>query len=122
MSQDFAVIITSELTRVEVRSVLARHQRNRILDVTKATTIFNYVENRLNSAGGYLPLSSQVITTALAFFAEYPQEYLKSLDALHIATAHTFGIQHLVTNDKKQADFAALTGLEVTLLSDLLLM
>lgn len=122
MSQDFAVIITSELTRVEVRSVLARHQRNNILDTAKATTIFEYVESRLNFAGGYLPLSSHVITTAVDFFTQYPQEYLKSLDALHIATAHAFGIQHLVTNDKKQADFAALTGLEVTLLSDVLLM
>lgn len=122
LSQDLGLFLTSELSRVEMRSMLARYQRQGVLNHQQISTIFHDMEHDLPRTGRCLPLNTQVVMMALELFSQYPEAYLKSLDALHIATAHAFGIQHLVTNDKKQADFAALTGLEVTLLSDVLLM
>ena len=110
LSQDFGQLVTSTLTLVELRSGLARYERDGVLNAEQAARIFERARYDLARAPRRLELSQEVINEAIRLLSSY-HEPIRTLDALHVASCLRYGTQGFVTNDKQQAQFARTVGI-----------
>ena len=104
----------SRLTVVELRCALARRRRNREIDALH--------ENRINAElasdiqGGALRMGSvgdADFTAAYHLIGRLAQVSLRTLDALHLASAEQMAAAAFATADKTQAEAAAALGFTV---------
>jgi uncharacterized protein len=101
MPDGVAAIVTSEITLVEIGRVLRRH------DVARDST-----EQISEALAGteLLALSGAVIHLAAAL----PTRFLRSLDAIHLASALLVRSALVLTLDRRLADACREFGLETT--------
>ena len=104
----------SRLTVVELRCALARRRRNREIDALH--------ENRINAElasdiqGGALRMGSvgdADFTAAYHLIGRLAHVSLRTLDALHLASAEQMAAAAFATADKTQAEAAAALGFTV---------
>lgn len=104
----------SRLTIVEVRCALARRRRNRDIDVLH--------ENRVNAElatdihAGLLrvcEVEASAFTSAYHLIGRLTDAPLRTLDALHLATAELISASAFATADRIQADAAQALGFAV---------
>ncbi len=111
LSRDHGQLVTSVLTAVEVRSGLARLEREGLLDAAQADTVFGQVERDLERTPRRLELTHEVLAEAVRLFAAHAALPLRTLDALHVATCLRYGTRGFVTGDRQQARLARAAGL-----------
>lgn len=112
--RDKGQLVTSVITLIELRSGLARYERERLLTSPQAEMIFNRVRHDLDRTPRRLELTQEVRSEALRILKAYTQYPIRTLDVLHIATCLRYGTGGFVTNDKQQARLAQAVGLGVT--------
>lgn len=113
LEQDGGQLVTSVLTTVELRSGLARLEREGVLSAAQADAVFERARRDLERTPRRLELSEDVIEEAVRLLKTERDLRLKTLDTLHVATCLRYGTGGFVTNDKQQARFAQRTGLRV---------
>ena len=113
LAQDNGQLVTSVLTAVEVRSGLARLEREGMLTAAQAEAVFGKVERDLDRTPRRLELTHEVLAEAVRLFKVHAVLPLRTLDALHVATCLRYGTRGFVTNDRQQARLAQAAGLGV---------
>ena len=111
LARDFGQLVTSALTLVELRSGLARSEREGVLSAQQTTRIFERVRADLAKTPRRLELSQDVLDEAVRLLNGYRERPSRTLDALHVATCLRYGTRGFVTNDKQQARLAQAVGL-----------
>ena len=101
------------LTLVELRSGLARLEREGVLTAAQADTVFEQVEQDLGRTPRRLELTHEVLAEAVRLFKAHAALPLRTLDALQVATCLRYGTRGFVTNDRQQARLARAAGLGV---------
>lgn len=119
LTRDFGQLVTSALTLVELRSGLARYQREGVLTAAQADTIFERAQRDLNSTPRRLELTREVLAEAVRLLKIGGAIPLRTLDALHVATCLRYGTNGFVTNDRQQARLAQAVGLDAHWLGNL---
>jgi predicted nucleic acid-binding protein len=92
--------ISSDLLRIEVTRTVTRHWRALIPDAQRLLDAFEYIQ-----------IDEEVVRTAMV----EPDPLLRSLDAIHLATARLLGkeLTALLTYDDRLAKAAADAGIPV---------
>jgi predicted nucleic acid-binding protein len=109
---DSAVI--SSLTRTEMRSLLARRRRMGDLDTALESVLFTALLDDIASGALLLrPMDDAWCDDAANLIGRYPQNPLRTLDALHLAAARRLGLDTLATADTVMAETAADMGFHV---------
>lgn len=104
---DQTQVIITELTAVEMRSLIARRRRDGSIDAALEAQI--YAAFRADVRRKFIrehALSSQVFQGAEQLIAQLPEVPLRTLDALHLAAAQELGVERLATADKRMRDAA----------------
>ena len=107
----------SDLTVVEMRSLLARRRREKEIDAAMENRVFATFEEDIRQ--GFLichPLSATVAAGAANLISILPDIPLRTLDSLHLAIAQEWGANTLATFDTVMAEAARKMGI---LLADL---
>ncbi|TRZ97977.1 MAG: PIN domain-containing protein [Deltaproteobacteria bacterium] len=107
----------SDLTVVEMRSLLARRRREKEIDAGMENRVFATFEEDIRQ--GFLechPLSATVAAGAANLISMLPDVPLRTLDSLHLAVAQEWGAGTLATFDAVMAEAAVRMGI---LLADL---
>lgn len=107
----------SDLTVVEMRSLLARRRREKEIDASMESRVFATFEEDIRQ--GFLvchPLSATVAAGAANLISILPDVPLRTLDSLHLAIALEWGAKTLATYDTVMAEAARKMGI---LLADL---
>jgi predicted nucleic acid-binding protein len=76
--------ISSELTVVEIRAAIWKRWHDKDIDETKGNALHSAADSLLFSAISLISLNSDVLAEASTVVARFP---IRSLDALHLATA-----------------------------------
>jgi predicted nucleic acid-binding protein len=108
-----APVAITTLTSLEMRSLLARRRRDAELDAKLEAKLFAAFEQDI--ADGHVSLhrlEDRQVLAAQRLFARVPDLPLRSLDALHLASAIEIGVERLATADRVMADAAVALGLE----------
>lgn len=114
VSLDFAAIST--LSKTELRCLLARRKRMKELS--------NELENQIYAtflediAQGHLflyPVENKHLESAVHLISILPEHALRTLDALHLAIAQHYKLNHIATADALFAKAAEHLGLKVDL-------
>jgi predicted nucleic acid-binding protein len=103
----------SVLTKLEMRSLLARRRREGSIDALTEGRAFSVFEGDI--AAGHLILLSQRVEHFLlaeSLIGALPEIPLRSLDALHLGVIQGEGIGALATADRVMAQAAGALGLE----------
>ena len=111
LSRDFGQLVTSALTLVELRSGLARYEREGVLSAEQAARIFERARDDLAQTPRRLELSQDVLEEAIRLLGDL-REPSRTLDAVHVASCLRYGTRGFVTNDRQQARLAQAAGLE----------
>ena len=109
---DSAVI--SSLTQTEMRSLLSRRRRMGDLTVELESLLFAAFMGDIDR--GWLqryPFDDARFAEASNLISRYPEQPLRTLDALHLAQAAQAGIPMLATADAVMAETASLMGFAV---------
>jgi len=109
-------VFISLLSKVEMRSLLARRTRDGDLEPELAGQVAATFEGDI--ALGHLVLAPHTVDSFLAaesLLGAHSGLPLRSLDALHLGTVLTAGIRSLATADRLLARAAARLGLDCTL-------
>lgn len=104
----------SDLTRVEMRSLLRRRRLETHLDAVDETRV--YAAFRSHISDGYLNLletTTDVHEDAIGILERTRNLPLRSLDALHLAAARMRGTDCFATADARQRDVAETLAFEV---------
>lgn len=112
--QEHGPVAISDLTAVEMRSLLARRRREREIDIRTETRVFAVFEEDVRR--GFLtrhPLPATVAAGAVNLIASCPAVPLRSLDAMHLVAAQEIGAAVLATSDRIMAAGAEALGLAV---------
>lgn len=107
----------SDLTVVEMRSLLARRRREKEIDAAMESRVFATFEEDIRQ--GFLechPLSVTAAAGAANLISILPDVPLRTLDSLHLAIALEWGAKTLATFDAVMAEAARKMGI---LLADL---
>lgn len=110
------VAVISNLTIVEIRSLLARRRRMGDIDIGLETALLAAFHDDISS--GYLQIYSMDESywlDAANLMTLYPDHPLKTLDALHLAIIRHYGIEGLATADCVMARAAMAMGITVEL-------
>lgn len=103
---------TGLVTKVEVRSAVARCVRNGRLDAQAAARVLATFEGDI--VAGHLelfPLSPEVYLTAESLLGGHPDLGLTTLDALHLGAAIAGRVDEMATADRLMAQAAERAGL-----------
>lgn len=114
--QKLDVAVISQLTTVEMRSLLARRRRMGDIEATLEYTIFAAFQDDI--ALGHLqlyPVEASLWSEAANLITRYPEHPLKTLDALHLTIVRHYNIELLATADLVMAKAAEATGIGVEL-------
>ena len=109
---DSAVI--SSLTQTEMRSLLSRRRRMGDLSAELESLLFAAFLDDIDR--GWLqryPFDDARFAEASNLISRYPEQPLRTLDALHLAQAAQAGIPMLATADAVMAETASLMGFAV---------
>ena len=109
---DSAVI--SSLTQTEMRSLLSRRRRMGDLSAELESLLFAAFLEDIDR--GWLqryPFDDARFAEASNLISRYPEQPLRTLDALHLAQAAQAGIPMLATADAVMAETASLMGFAV---------
>ena len=104
----------SSLTAVEMRSLLARRQRDGSIDAVTAGRAFATFE--ADVFHGHLvrhPVEDSHLFGASNLIARYPDLPLRTLDALQLAIALDLQVHTIATADRVMADASEVIGLSV---------
>lgn len=109
---------TAHLTRHELRAVLLRRESEGVIQSGGAALLFQDFEADI--AAGLILIHIETPTVQQEFvrvleqcFLVTPPVFIRTNDALHIASAHTLGQRDFVTADNRQKVAAAHVGLTV---------
>jgi len=106
-------VYISALTKVEMKSLLARHRREGSLDPLTEARVFSAFETDI--AAGHLillPLRVEHYLLAESLLGSVPELPLRSLDALHLGALKGEGLEQLATADGVLAEAAAALGVD----------
>jgi predicted nucleic acid-binding protein len=105
--------VSSDLCRVEFASLLQRYVRGGKLSRRQASEVSRQFSDDCGAGVWTLaPLSSAIVELAAArALAAPPATFLRSLDALHLATAAELGLEEVYSNDRRLIAAAAAFGL-----------
>jgi predicted nucleic acid-binding protein len=106
-------IVTSELAVPEVRSaLLAKERAGRLSHRDRLTGWRLFQEKVHEQEFRLLPLNRQVIERAGAVIEQcHPKVQLRTLDAIHVATAELHGGEPMCSSDRRVCDASELIGL-----------
>ncbi|HEU0168901.1 MAG TPA: type II toxin-antitoxin system VapC family toxin [Chloroflexota bacterium] len=110
-----ANVVTSELTKVEVASSLARAHRDRRIDAATLENALQAFDGHVDNDGPItvLPLGQETFRRARSFVLS---TRVRTLDALHLASARNLALAtgeevQVLTRDRRQAEAAVALGL-----------
>ena len=112
--QEHGPVEISDLTAVEMRSLLSRRRREREIDIKTETRAFAVFEEDVRR--GFLirnPLPATLAAGAVNLIASFPDVPLHTLDAMHLVLAQEIGAAVLATSDRVMAEGAEALGLTV---------
>ena len=112
--QEHGPVEISDLTDVEIRSLLSRRRRERKIDFKTETRAFAAFEEDVRR--GFLirnPLPATLAAGAVNLIASFPDVPLRTLDAMHLVVAQEIGAAVLATSDRVMAAGAEALGLTV---------
>ena len=109
-------VVTSELAVAEVRSALLTKERaGRISTHARQTGWRLFQEKVRNEELVLLPLNRHVIERAGAVIDQcHPHVALRTLDAIHVATAELNGGEQMCSSDQRVCDASNFIGLSLT--------
>jgi len=107
-------VAISDLTRVEMRSLLARHRREKQIDAGMESKIFaTFSEDiRCNHLLCH-PLPEGLAAGAINLLGALGEHPLRTLDAMHLVIAQEIGADRLATSDRVMAASAHDLGMRV---------
>ena len=114
--RDLDVAVISNLTIIEIRSLLARRRRMGDIDIALESTLYAAFQDDI--ANGHLqlyPIKESYWIDAANLMTRYPNHPLKTLDALHLAIVRHYEIDFLATADRVMANAASEMGITVEL-------
>ncbi|MDF1553492.1 MAG: type II toxin-antitoxin system VapC family toxin [Deferrisomatales bacterium] len=106
--------LISELTRVEMRCLLARRRRARDFGAEMEARIFGVFQGDVSR--GFLqvgPVGADCYQEAVNLISALPDHPLRALDALHLAVAQSYGARELATADRVMLRAAEELGFRV---------
>ncbi len=108
-------VVTSELAVAEVRSaLLAKERAGRISRQDRLTGWRLFQEKVRDQEFHLLPLNRQVIERAGAVIDQcHPKVPLRTLDAIHVATAELYGGEQMCSSDQRVCAAADFIGLSL---------
>ena len=108
-------VVTSELAVAEVRSaLLAKERAGRISRQDRLTGWRLFQEKVRDQEFHLLPLNRQVIERAAAVIDQcHPGVPLRTLDAIHVATAELHGGEQMCSSDQRVCAAADVIGLSL---------
>jgi predicted nucleic acid-binding protein len=108
-------VVTSELAVTEVRSaLLAKERTGRISRLARVTGWRLFQEKVRDQELVLLPLNRHVLERAGAMIDQcHPQVPLRTLDAIHVATAELHGGEQMCSSDQRVCDASDLIGLSL---------
>jgi len=112
--QEHGPVEISDLTAVEIRSLLSRRRREREIDIKTETRAFAAFEEDVRR--GFLirnPLPATLAAGAVNLIASFPDIPLRTLDAMHLVVAQEIGAAVLATSDRVMAAGGEALGLTV---------
>ena len=113
--QEHGPVHISDLTVVEMRSLLARHRREKNINATLETQIFAAFQEDMRQRSLIChPLPSTFVAATVNILALLPEVPLRTLDALHLAIARETMAGTVATADRVMALAAEALGLAVT--------
>ena len=106
-------VVTSELAVAEVRSALLTKERaGRITRPARLQGWRMFLEKVREQEFALLPLSRQVIERAGAIIDQcHPKVALRTLDAIHVATAELHGGEQMCSSDQRVCEASDFIGL-----------
>jgi hypothetical protein len=112
--QEHGPVDISELTVVEMRSLLARRRRERHIDPKAETRVFATFEEDIRQKFLILhPLPEGLVTGAVNLLSVHSEVPLKTLDALHLVMAKEIQAEILATADRIMIAGAKAMGFSV---------
>ena len=105
----------SRLTVLEFRCLVAR--RRRAGDIRKSVESTVYAAFERDVSSGFLrvhPIFDEYFVAALGLIEDLARLPLRTLDALHLATAKALDLDEIATADRTMASAARALGMEVT--------
>jgi predicted nucleic acid-binding protein len=112
--RDQGPVAASDLTVVEMRSLLARRRREKLFDSSLEIEIFStFQEDIRRKIILCHPLPFGLANAAVHLLNQFSDSSLATLDALHLALAREIGTEILATADRTMADVGEAMGLEV---------
>jgi predicted nucleic acid-binding protein len=112
--QEHGPVAVSDLTVVEMRSLLARRRREKGIDARTETRVFATFQEDIRQ--GFVichPLPGGVAAGAVNLLSSLPDVPLRTLDALHLAIAREIGADILATADRIMVAGAKAMGFSV---------
>jgi len=108
-------VLTSELAVAEVRSALLAKERAGRISHRDRLAGWRLFQNKVNEQEFVLlPLNRQVIERAGAVIDQcHPNVPLRTLDAIHVATAELHGGEAMCSNDQRVCEASDLIGLSL---------
>ena len=106
-------VCISPLTKIEMRSLMARRTREHHVDAETQGKVLAAFEGDV--ALGHLvllPHTVESFLTAESLLGAHPDTPPRSLDALHLGVMRSAGIEVLATADRVMAQAAAALGME----------
>jgi predicted nucleic acid-binding protein len=107
-------VAVSDLTMVEMRSLLARHRREKQISAAMELRVFGTFQEDMRH--GHLTchgIPQSAPAAAIHIISVLPRVALRALDALHLAIAKEIQADVLVTSDRLTATAARSIGLKV---------
>jgi predicted nucleic acid-binding protein len=111
--QQVCPVSISLLTKLEMRSLMARRRREGHFDSETQGKILATFEGDV--AAGHLVLLPQTVESFLiaeSLLGAHPEVGLRTLDALHLGAMRSAGVASLATADRVMAQAAAALGME----------
>ena len=113
--QEHGPVHISDLTVVEMRSLLARHRREKNITATLETQMFAAFQEDMRQRSLIChPLPNTFVTATINMLSLLPEVPLRTLDALHLAIAREIMAGTVATADRVMALGAEALGLSVT--------
>jgi uncharacterized protein len=112
--QEYGPVAISELTVVEMRSLLARRRRERAIDSKMEARVFGVFDEDIRQK--FLichPLPEGLMGSAVNLFSILPDVPLRTLDALHLLIAKEIRADIIATADRVMAEAAGAMGFSV---------
>jgi predicted nucleic acid-binding protein len=106
-------VFISLLTKVEMRSLVARRRREGHLDADTQAKVLATFEGDV--AAGHLELLPHNVESFLlaeSFIGSHPEVSLTTLDSLHLGVVCAAGVTVLATADRVMAQAAAIHGID----------